>query len=450
MRVTSIARVMIATAIVALLVHGSVVAIKARMDPSHSLLAIFRIGELAPDGSTSHPSFVTDERFPLERGGHGTDGQQYLFVAHDPLALHGEMGKAIDAPRYRYGRILLPTVAFATCAARSPCIPFAILAWNLVFATSAGAAAAWLVRKRGAHPAWALVLCCSGGLICATDIAGVEVAAACFTLWAIVAYESDRIALATVAFALAGLARESHLIVAVAFVAVALRDRRTRDAAILASSALPRIAWSAWLVARGVPVGAHGGAALNFTWPFGGLAAHLVEFARAPHVTGSTLITLVVAVPLLGMMGREAWVLVSTMARRHGDELWARKAVMISGDDVSWGAEPRSDAPQTSPRNLQELALAPPSPAHQLRSRGAGEGGRGGEVCALATTLALLLALCASSQVWVRAGGFARAFEMVYATSVLAALQRRDRVTLVLSLSTFAHALNVMAAHFIE
>jgi hypothetical protein len=190
------------------------------------------------------------------------------------------------------------------------------------------------------------------------------------------------------------------LLVAAAFALSALRERRTRDAAVLATSAAPRVAWSLWLAIRGVPTGANGGGAANLTWPFGGIAQHVMAFARSPRVTGSTAISLAIALPLLAMMGREVWI-------------WTRTTVMARFDAVAWGAGP-------------SRALL------------------------LATTLTSALAVCASAQVWSHPGGFARAFEVLSATSVLAALQRRDRVTLTLSFATVAHALNVVADHVVR
>src|SRR5262245_29842713 len=100
-------RLALLTALFAFLLHAGFIAVKVETHPTHSLLAVFRVG-----GKWEHrPAFVAREGYPLEVDGYGTDGQQYLFIAHDPLARGDEMRAAIDWPRYRYGRILLPGLA---------------------------------------------------------------------------------------------------------------------------------------------------------------------------------------------------------------------------------------------------------------------------------------------------------------------------------------------------
>ena len=47
----------------------------------------------------------------------GFDGQFYHYMAHDPLLTHGMAG-AVDLPRLRYGRILVPALAYAVAFGR--------------------------------------------------------------------------------------------------------------------------------------------------------------------------------------------------------------------------------------------------------------------------------------------------------------------------------------------
>lgn len=373
---------MLLTALAALCIHAAVVAVKSLAHPDHTLLAMLRVGEL-PAGHV--PAFVREEQFPLEKGGTGTDGQQYLFVAHDPFVARGDMLFAIDAPRYRYGRILLPLLADATCAARSPCIPYAMIGWNLLFAAAIGAWAAWLVRARGLHPGWGLLLACTGALICATDITTTELAAQCFGLLGVVLVERRRLGAAAVAFALAALARETYVLLPFGFalaVLVDARERRWRDAFTLALAALPAVGWALYLRVRHVPEGAGGGARLNFAPPFWGLLSHVVAFARAPHFSGGTAITLLVAVPLLIAIGRHFAAL-------------------------------RRD--------------------------------RGG--LAIAGACFAIVGVFASAQVWVSPGGFARGLDFLYPSLLLCALVRRDRFAWVLAGSTVLHAVNLVADH---
>lgn len=85
--------------------------------------------------------------FPVYTDGQsdGYDGQWVYYMARDPLhAYH-----VLDAPAYRYGRILLPLVVRAVALGHEAAIPGAIVAINLFWlVVGTGALAAWL-RRRG-------------------------------------------------------------------------------------------------------------------------------------------------------------------------------------------------------------------------------------------------------------------------------------------------------------
>lgn len=294
----------LATALFALCLHSGVLAVKVFTHPSHSVLAVFRLGGLQP----WRPPFVAAEGFPLETNGYGTDGQQYLYVAHDPLVRRGDMARVIDAPRYRYGRILLPALAAVTCEGNSPCIPRAILGYNLVFAAAIGALAALLVAARGAHPAWGMLLASTGALVCATDVGNIELSAQAFGLLGVLLVERGRVGLAALAFACAVLGRETYALVPAGFALAALFGRRPRDFVLLSASALPAALWALYL--RGaLPPDPGGGGLMNLSFPLGGVCALVVDFLRHPTPTGSTVVSVVVGAPLLIMIGRHGWAL---------------------------------------------------------------------------------------------------------------------------------------------
>jgi hypothetical protein len=292
-------RIALGTALFALCLHASVVAVKTLTHPTHSLLAVFRVGGL----QAWRPPFVAEEGYPLETHGYGTDGQQYLYVAHDPLLRRGDMARAIDAPRYRYGRILLPALAAATCAGSSPCIPRAIVAYNLLFAAAIGALAALLVRARGASPAFGLLLASTGALVCATDIGNVELGAQAFGLLGLLLVERGRVGLAAAALACAALGRETYVLLPAGLALAAALDRRTRDAAVLSAAIVPAVLWALWL-RHALPPDTPGGGLMNLVPPLAGVARLVVEFARDPAPTGSTVVAVAVGAPLLLMIAR--------------------------------------------------------------------------------------------------------------------------------------------------
>jgi hypothetical protein len=285
------------TALFALVVHTSVVAVKTFTHPAHTVLAVFRVGGLNP----RQPAFVARDGYPTERDGYGTDGQQYLFVAHDPLVRGTEMARALDEPRYRYGRILLPALAAVTCGGNSACLPRAIVGYNLVFAAAVGALLASLVAERRAHPLWAAALAASGPLVLATDIGNIEVCAQCFGLAGVVLASRDRAGLAAAAFACAALSRESYALVAIGFALSSALDRRASAAAMYLAACAPIALWMLYL--RAVLPGPMG-AASNLGPPFVGIGYWIADLVRHPRVDTAVFNRIAAGAPLLAMMAR--------------------------------------------------------------------------------------------------------------------------------------------------
>jgi len=295
----TVRRRVVSTAAFALALHASVVAIKTFTSPARTILAIFGVGDQMPP----RPAFVDREGYPIERGGTGTDGQQYLYVAHDPLVRQPEMARALDEPRYRYGRILLPALAAATCAGSSTCLPRAIVGYNLIFAAGIGGLLALLVADRQAHFLWAFLLSASGALIVATDIANVEVCAQCFALAGVALAARGRTVAAAVAFACAALARESYALVPLGFAAAAALERRPARAMAFLTACAPIALWMLYL--RSALAGPMG-VSSNLGLPFAGIAEWIVEFVRHPRVDAGSFNRFSVGIPLVAMMLRHA------------------------------------------------------------------------------------------------------------------------------------------------
>jgi len=289
----------VCTAAFALALHASAVAVKTFTHPAHTILAVFRVGDQMPP----RPAFVDREGYPIEHGGSGTDGQQYLYVAHDPLARQPEIARALDEPRYRYGRILLPALAAATCAGSSTCLPRAIVGYNLIFAGGIGALLALLVADRQAHPGWAFALSASGGLIVATDIANVELCAQCFALAGVAMASRRRTGAAAAAFACAALARESYALVPIGFAVSSALERRPARAIVYLTACAPIALWMLYL--RAVLAGPMG-VSSNLGLPFAGIAEWVADFVRHPRADSVSFNRFAIGIPLVAMMLRHA------------------------------------------------------------------------------------------------------------------------------------------------
>src|SRR5271165_6866236 len=73
--------------------------------------ALFETGALA-----NVPASLGNENIYRFRASAGFDGQAYHYIAHDPFLRHADLRAAVDEPRLRYRRILVPGLAWLLAA----------------------------------------------------------------------------------------------------------------------------------------------------------------------------------------------------------------------------------------------------------------------------------------------------------------------------------------------
>lgn len=193
--------------------HGVWLAGVAAMGVEPSRLAL--IGSYYLDQGRG-TSLAIDSLRGSDVGPGGYDGQFALFTALDPTGAKAYM----DDPAYRYGRILYPLAARAAAAGQDGAIPWALLLINVAAAAVLTFCVAYLLCQAGTSPWFALLVGLSPGLNVAvvrdlTEPLGYALAALALT---IVVSRNDRRSFWTgsFVFALAGLARETALLFAVA------------------------------------------------------------------------------------------------------------------------------------------------------------------------------------------------------------------------------------------
>ncbi len=141
----------------------------------------------------------------------GYDGQFYYYIALDPTRARSY----IDAPSYRYERILYPLLARFTALEQPAAVPWTLLIINwLACGGGVLALAAWL-RRRGASPWLAAIYGLYPGMLVAIQFDLTEPLA--YGLVALGVYLFDfggrrGVIAAAVAFGLAGLTRETTLL----------------------------------------------------------------------------------------------------------------------------------------------------------------------------------------------------------------------------------------------
>jgi hypothetical protein len=172
----------------------------------------------------------------------GYDGQFYHLVAHDPFLRRG-FASAIDDPRYRYGRILVPALAYVLALGHDPAVDAAYIGLILL---SVFAGCYWMGRYailRG-YPAWSgLLFAAAPAALISIDRLTVDVAlAACCAGFALYATEGANGKL-YVLLAAAGLTRETGVLLIAAWCLWLASDRHWRRAAIFATAAIPTACW---------------------------------------------------------------------------------------------------------------------------------------------------------------------------------------------------------------
>ncbi len=250
--------------------------------------------------------FVTGSRFPVPPAlasenlyvfpdSAGYDGQMYHYIAHDPLLRHG-LAKFIDSPRLRYRRILLPASAFLLALGRQNAIDGSFIASNLLFLFLG---AWWLGRYfvlSGIHPAWAILFVATPAAVTSLDRLTVDLSLTALAMgFACYAKIESRWKLFAVLI-LAGLSRETGLILIAGYCLSRLTQRRFAQAVLFSTAAAPAILWYLYVNSRTQPI-----IGTWFRVPLSGMltwAMHPFPYQYSPAVNA-----LIISLEYLSMAG---------------------------------------------------------------------------------------------------------------------------------------------------
>ena len=208
-----------------------------------------------------------------------SDGQAFAEMARDPSMARPEEFDTPAEAAYREQRPLLSYLAWATSFGHPSWVPPALAALFALAVGLAAAGLAGLLEERGCSPWFATGLMVLPGTYAALTYFGPEVLGLALVVWGYRWWTQveRRSVAALVCFGLAGLTRETMLLVPAALAIVALAQRRPRDAAVLATSAA---GWLCWVVIVHVRVGA---------WPTGASEGRLsIPFAGLVDATEHT------------------------------------------------------------------------------------------------------------------------------------------------------------------
>jgi hypothetical protein len=193
------------------------------------------------------PQTLSSEHIYQFPGSSGYDGQMYHYIAHDPWMRNADLKAHLDDPRLRYRRILVPALAWAGALGRTEWID---AAYGEVCILFAGRGVFWssiICLAEGAPVWWGLGFLLLPAVVIGVDRMIVDLALAALTVGFLV-YVRRASGLA-LWFLLAAilLTRETGVLILAGCCASLLLERRWRSALWVLSSALPMIAWYAFV-----------------------------------------------------------------------------------------------------------------------------------------------------------------------------------------------------------
>jgi hypothetical protein len=218
-------------------------------------------------------------------------GDPLVFVDYDghfayQIALRlQEAPPYLDAPAYRFQRILYPLAARLLALGQADWIPWSLLALNVAAVGAGTWLTGQLLAQTGTSRWYALVYGLYGGQLVALRTNLAEPLSQALVMVAILAWSRERRGLSALAFAAAALTKETTLVFLAAYGLACLAERQWRGTLALGLAALPFLAWQAllwrWLGTPGF--GSGGAGATPFTpIPLGGwleiLPAGLLPF----------------------------------------------------------------------------------------------------------------------------------------------------------------------------
>jgi hypothetical protein len=200
--------------------------------------------------------------------GNGYDGQWFLGLAYDPL-LRGHLADGFDMPRYRARRPLLAMAGWLLAAGRPAAVPVALLATGLLAVGAGCAATARLLGGAGHSRWWGLGFAVVPGVIVGDMFGTAEPLGLALAVVGLSLTLDRRLVPAALAFAAAGLTKETYLGFAAAAAIwlllrpeTGLRERLRAAAIVLVPGSVLLAAWW-WYAGVMVPASPGDGAGLG-------------------------------------------------------------------------------------------------------------------------------------------------------------------------------------------
>jgi hypothetical protein len=181
--------------------------------------------------------------------GSAYDGQFYRLLAHDPF-LEKNYARYVDAPQFRFRRCLVPFMAWLLAFGQQPWIDGAYIAVEMIFLALGTYWCARLLARHGRSPWWGLVFLALPATLASFDRMLTDGPVAALFAGFLLSCEEERWTRVWLLAMLAGLTRETGLLMAAALAMERALHLDWRRAARFSVCALPALAWYALLAAR--------------------------------------------------------------------------------------------------------------------------------------------------------------------------------------------------------
>ena len=235
------ARIRYAAAAVALVVLWQGITVSVNYQGNWT--ALFCTG----DAHETPPQLASEQIYVFD-GSDGYDAQFYHYIAHEPLP-GGKLYPYVEAPRMRYARLLVPGLSWLLAAGQDGLVHFTFIVTGLLFLFLGVYWFSEYAESVGQHPAWGLLFALMPASVVFADRLTIDHAlAALIVAFAVYSRRSPSWQLFLVLM-LAPLARETGLILIGAYGLHCWIRRRWTAGILFGASALPWLAWFAYLSA---------------------------------------------------------------------------------------------------------------------------------------------------------------------------------------------------------
>jgi len=270
----------------------------------------------------------------------GYDGQFYRLMAHDPFLTRG-YDRYIDAPAYRYRRILLPAMAWLVAVGNANFIDGAFVGVMLLFLFWGCYEWAREFQESGHSTWWGGTFVLIPGCLASLERMLVDLPLAALTIAILRAVRRQNRGGVWALGAACALTRETGALLPLAAAFQSFLRREYRNGLIYASSVIPAACWWAYLhfrlaVVRNENAVPHW---VKFSWDWGILNRIVKPISYAPYPPFDRIAQMLDQVALLGCLAVILWSFWAAWTRRNefrGKALALQSLLILASNRVAF------------------------------------------------------------------------------------------------------------------